>query len=147
MTTRFFAGFVLLAFAFYGHAQTNVARSGRFIRGSGNDPAYHSFVVPLEFQKGIALDLIGGNVTNFYAPNPFNFTFYHYNATNPASSTNNAFRIPYRNPIVAFGNRVGGTPLYIGQPYDFGIYAGDPAPYFRHRYLCRGLLSVEFRIR
>ena len=36
-------------------------------------------------------------------------------------------RISFNNPIVAFGERVGGTPLYFSQPYNFGIYAGDPA--------------------
>src|SRR5690606_28560669 len=30
-----------------------------------------------------------------------------------------------RNPIAAFGSRVGGSPMFCGQPYTFGVYAGD----------------------
>jgi hypothetical protein len=41
------------------------------------------------------------------------------------SQTNAANRIAFNNPIVAFGERVGGTPLYLNQDYRFGVYAGD----------------------
>jgi hypothetical protein len=51
---------------------------------------------------------------------------YHYNATNSLPQTNIANRIAFNNPVVAFGERIGGTPLYFSQPYNFGIYAGDP---------------------
>jgi YD repeat-containing protein len=101
------------------------ARSGRFTRGTGDIPQYQSFVIPLDFQKGIALDPIEGNATNLFSPMPWTATRYHYNATNLASATNYQLRIPYRNPIVAFGGRVGGSPLYLRQKYDFGVYAGQ----------------------
>src|SRR6266850_5906895 len=57
-------------------------------------------------------------------------TFYHYNATNASSQTNISLRIAYKNQIVAFGSRSGGDPLYFDRPYSFGVYAGDPYPYF-----------------
>jgi RHS repeat-associated protein len=111
-------------------AQTNAARSERFIRGSGTDPTFQSFVIPLDFQKGVQLDNIGGFITNLYAVNPWFLNYYHYDATNPASATNLSLRIPFRNPIAAFGERLGGSPLYINQPYEFGLYAGYPGDQF-----------------
>ena len=41
-------------------------------------------------------------------------TTYHYNATNGLPQTNPATRIAFNNPIVAFGERVGGTGLASG---------------------------------
>ncbi len=102
------------------HAQTNTARTGQFFRGTGNDQQYHSLVVALDFQKGIPLDNIGGIATNLFdwsAP-----TYYHLNATNAAS------RIPFENSIVAFGSRVGGSPLYVGRKYSWGVYGGEFDP-------------------
>jgi RHS repeat-associated protein len=105
-------------------AQTNVS-SGRFIRGTGSNPNYQSFVVPLDFQKGITnapslkttLDVLGIS------------SIYHLNATNtrPSGYVTNRFLIT--NSIVAFGSKYGGSPLYYGQGYHFGAYAGDPNYY------------------
>jgi RHS repeat-associated protein len=105
-------------------AQAQIPSSGRFTRGTGPAPSFHSFVVPLDFEKGLALDNVGGNATNLFPGIAWTNTWYHYNATNPASATNRSLRIPYKNPIAAFGSRVGGTPLYTNQPYRLGAYAG-----------------------
>ena len=115
------------------YSQTNVARTGRFYRGTGTNTSYQSFVYPLDFQKGVAFDDVGGNATNWFPYASTNYVFgsmrYHYNSTNPASATNVALRIPCNNPIVAFGSRVGGSPLYFNQDYHFGVYAGVTEPY------------------
>ncbi|MDB6021366.1 MAG: hypothetical protein JWQ04_1223 [Pedosphaera sp.] len=97
------------------------ARTGRFLRGSGTIPSYWSFVIPVDLEKGVPLDNIGGVATNLFSPNPWTNTLSHYNATNSG-------RFSFQNPIASFGSRVGGSPLYYGQPYTFGVYAGDPAP-------------------
>lgn len=118
-------------------AQVEVVRTGRFTRGTGTNASYHSFVIPLDLQKGFACSNTGGFGADLY---PWTSVFgsqYHYNATNPASATNLAFRLNTLNPIVGFGSRAGGTPLYFGQPYGFGIYSGQIAPYYADSVLIR----------
>ena len=98
------------------------ARYGRFSRGSGSDPTYQSFLIPLDFQQGIVLSNSAGNASTLFPGIGWSTSFNHYNATNTGSP------IAFANPIAAFGNRVGGSSLYFNQPYRFGIYAGDPSP-------------------
>ncbi len=99
------------------------ARYGRFTRGAaGASSVYHSFLIPIDFQQGVVLDNSGGNASTLFPGIGWSTSYNHYNATNPASP------IAFSNPIASFGNRVGGSPLYFGQPYTFGIYAGDPSP-------------------
>ena len=103
---------------------------GRYWRGTGTDPAYWSSVVPLDYEKGVPYDNLNGNTYNLYGLTAWSGnTFFHYNATNSLSQTNPANRIAFNNPVVAFGERVGGSPLYTGASYSFGIYAGDLLPY------------------
>ena len=102
---------------------------GRYWRGSGNDPTFWSQVIPLEGETGTAYNNLNGNAYSLYGISAWSAaTYYHYNATNLLSQTNSTYRIPFNNPIVAFGEHVGGTPLYINQDYSFGVYAGDPMP-------------------
>ncbi|HEV2327430.1 MAG TPA: DUF6531 domain-containing protein [Verrucomicrobiae bacterium] len=100
---------------------------GRYWRGSGADPTYWSIVTPLDFETGTVYSNINGNCSNLYSglASWNSQTFYHYNASNSLSQAFPTNRIPFNNPIVAFGERVGGTPLYYNQAYQFGIYAGD----------------------
>lgn len=112
----------------FGQLSTN-GNTGRFTRGTGYDPSVQSFVVPLSYQKGVVYDAIGGNATNWYPNNSWTTPLYHYNATNPGpqnSLTDFTGRIPFKNPIAAFGSRVGGSPLYVSERYDFGAYGGNP---------------------
>ena len=102
--------------------------AGRYWRGSGSDPTYWSQVVPLEGETGTVYDNLYGNAATLYGIGAWGGTYYHYNATNSLSQTTNANRIAFNNPIVACGERVGGTPLYLNQSYSFGVYAGDPMP-------------------
>jgi len=98
---------------------------GRYWRGSGSDPTYWSQVVPVEGEKGTLYDNLNGDAAALYGITCWGSTYYHYNATNSLSQANNANRIAFNNPIVAFGERVGGTPLYLNQLYSLGVSAGD----------------------
>ncbi len=71
------------------------------------------------------LDDSGGNATNLFPGNPWTNTLYHFNATNLALQTNITGRLPFENPIVAFGDTVGGSSLFLNQNYSFGIASGD----------------------
>jgi len=124
---------------------------GRYWRGSGSDPTYWSLVVPLDSETGTPYSNLYGNTYALYGISSWGSTFYHYNATNSLAQTNNANRIAFNNPIVAFGERVGGTPLYLNQAYSFGIYAGDPAPlsapiqiavYYRTNFALAGYINL-----
>ena len=103
---------------------------GRYWRGSGSDPTYWSQVIPLDYETGTVFSNTNGNCSSLYPglTSWLNVNLYHYNATNALTQTNALNRIAFNNPIVAFGERVGGTPLYLNQPYRFGIYAGDLMP-------------------
>ncbi len=127
---------------------------GRYWRGTGSDPTYWSFVVPLDYEKGITYDNLYGNCSTLYPGIVCwnSATYYHYNATNAASSTNWASRIPFNNPIVAFGERIGGTPLYLNQQYNIGVFSGDPVllgtpitilAYYRTNYGYAGEIDVQ----
>jgi len=104
--------------------------AGRYWRGSGSDPTYWSQVIPLDYEGGTIYSNLNGNASTLYPGLSSGAwssqTLYHYNATNSLPQTNTANRIAFNNPIAAFGERTGGTPLYFSQPYNFGIYAGDP---------------------
>jgi RHS repeat-associated protein len=131
-STNYFVGYgsqavvTLLPNSSLTNAVTNPA--GRYWRGSGSDPTYWSQVVPLDYEQGTVYSNVNGNCSNLYAglTSWTNQTLYHYNAASGLTQTNITNRIAFNNPIVAFGERTGGTGLYIGQPYQFGIYAGDP---------------------
>lgn len=126
--------------------------TGMYWRGSGSDPTYWSQVIPLEYEMGTVYSNLNGNCSTLYSglSSWSSQTLYHYNATNSSPQTNTANRIAFNNPIVAFGERVGGTPLYFSQPYSFGIYAGDLVlsnqpvvilAYYRTNYQLAGSIS------
>jgi YD repeat-containing protein len=98
----------------------------RFTRGTASDPSYHSFVLPLDYQRGTALDLADGNAATLYPGNPWNTYFYHLNSSNSAPLNPVTNRIAFKNPIAAFGAPSSGSPLYVDQTYRFGFYAGHP---------------------
>jgi RHS repeat-associated protein len=122
-------------------------------RGSGSDPTYWSQVIPLEFESGVVYSNLNGNCSTLYTglSSWTSQALYHYNVTNPLPQSTIANRIAFNNPIVAFGERVGGTPLYNSQPYSFGIYAGDcilsnqpivVQAYYRTNYQLAGAVTV-----
>ena len=126
---------------------------GRYWRGSGTDPTYWSMVVPLDSQTGTVYSNLNGNCSTLYSGlTAWSSTnYYHYNASNSLPQNIPTNLIAFDNPIVAFGERVGGTPLYYGQTYQFGIYAGDPVPtgqpvviqvYYRTNYQLAGTIDL-----
>ena len=127
--------------------------AGRYWRGSGSDPTYWSIVVPLDYESGPAYDNLNGNCSALY-PGLTSWasqTAYHYNETNTLPQTDVANRIAFNNPIVAFGERVGGTPLYLNENYSFGIYAGNAVrsqqpimiqAYYRTNFQLAGTISI-----
>jgi hypothetical protein len=125
----------------------------RYWRGSGTDPTYWSMVVPLDAETGTVYSNMNGNCSNLYSglTSWSSTTYYHYNASNSLSQSFPTNRIPFNNPIVAFGERVGGTPLYYNQAYQFGIYAGDSVlsnqpiviqAYYRTNYQLAGTVNI-----
>ena len=126
---------------------------GRYYRGTGPNPTYWSMVVPLDNETGTVYSNLNGNCSTLY-PGLTSWnaqTNYHYNATNLLSQTVLTNRIPFNNPIVAFGEHEGGTPLYINQQYNFGFYAGDLAvsnqpvtiqAYYRTNYQLAGTTKI-----
>lgn len=108
---------------------TKAALVNRFNRGTGTNPVYQSFVISLDAPHGVAFDDIGGNADYSYPGNPWTTNKFHYNADIPSSETNVTERLRFRNPIVSFGRRMGGSPLRVNHGYTFGVYAGSPEPY------------------
>ena len=121
---------------YVGNQPSSFAQTGRFVRGNGSDPTFQSFVIPLDYQAGVALDN-QGIVTNKY-PNPSQLpwflkvqkaTRWHYSALgnlgfSSSYVTNGDVYFPFDNPIVAFGREGGGSLLAVQQATSFGLYAG-----------------------
>lgn len=112
------------------YAANPAARSGKFSRGGGDDPAFISYVAALDYQKGIQLDQNSTNVATYYPGNPWATSFQHYNATNVASP------ISFTNPIAGFGMRAGGSPLYLNNTYRFDTHFGIRGTNFTPPVLC-----------
>jgi len=99
-------------------APNQFVRNTRFERGFGSDKTFVSFVIPLDGQKGVKLNSSGGNADVLFKTNMWTSVLSHLDRSGPGV-------FPFKNPIVAFGSRVSGTPLYYNQSYNFGVYAGD----------------------
>src|SRR6266571_1915854 len=99
----------------------------RFSRGGGYGGSF-SVVSPLNFQNGVHLDATSDNTNKLNGAKPWfsqvqKDSRYHVSVTDPTNSVY-SYPLPFDNPIVAFGAMEGGTPLYLGQSYHFGIYPG-----------------------
>lgn len=110
------------------------AGAKRFVRGTGDYAEYHSFVVPLDGQEGVALEPTGDN-TNAFPPEVFtngspwflrteSYPRRHYDRTNSVEQEQWE-GTEFVHPLVAFGSSAGATPLYPGREYGFGIYGGS----------------------
>jgi RHS repeat-associated protein len=112
---------------------TNTAR---YVRGNGNDSTYKSFVIPLDFEKGVKLDDLGDNTNKFGGSRPWftripKDTRHHIGLLSLVTTNADGSQVgtygwtnDFENPIVAFGSSAGGTPLNIDRKYQFGVYAG-----------------------
>jgi len=124
--SRILSSFFIATISLAQGQENELAESRRFIRGNENNPVIQSFVIPLDSQKGVSLDPIGNNATKFSGVLPWfsriqAFQRKHISAVTHERAT---YDLLYENPIVAFGTSAGGTPLYVGQDYSFGIYVG-----------------------
>lgn len=119
--------FLFLAGAAGVQAQTNsLAENKRFIRGGGTNPTLQTFVIPLDGQKGMEL-LPTGDSAGTLNPNsvsPWTPPWFIRIAKAARMFVATGAPIDFENPIVAFGSRGGGSPLYTGQEYSFGTFFG-----------------------
>jgi len=113
-----------LTIGFSVHAQkTTITSGGWFVRGTGTDLTKETLVIPLYDQQGV---LNAPSLTNLYHQFVGGVTnLYHINSTNNASQNILTNRFLITNAVAACGSRYGGSPLYLGQTYEFGAYAGN----------------------
>ncbi|HZI32154.1 MAG TPA: SBBP repeat-containing protein, partial [Candidatus Binatia bacterium] len=105
----------------------------RFQRGASYDPTFTSFVIPLSQQTGFRLDDTGDD-SEIYTNRPWftrlqNSTQTHLSlvaSTNGSGVVSNyyGYVTNFNNPIAAFGDTAGGSPLYINERFQFGVYCG-----------------------
>jgi RHS repeat-associated protein len=106
----------------YDHS--TVDRSKQYVRGSSTASDLKTIIQPVDFETGVSLDSIGGNATNLFPGNVWTNTLWYFDATNTAYQNGTNNRIPFSNPIAAFGSRIGGTPTYLSNSYTFAIHTG-----------------------
>jgi RHS repeat-associated protein len=105
---------------------TPVPRWGEFLRSALDDLNYCTIVVPIDLEQGIPLNATGNDQYAYTNSKPWflstsNQTLYLANAITTGT---NLLTYPTANPIVAFGSQGNGSPLFVNQPYRFGVYAG-----------------------
>jgi len=99
--------------------------SNRYFRGIGTSVNYLSYVIAVDFQEGVLL-----NPTTS-APYSGNLPWFLRTAKTTAyqigvsGGSVTLPSMPFENPVVAFGAEGGGSPLYKGQSYSFGIGSGN----------------------
>src|SRR5207247_5898785 len=113
--------FLLIALLSVGRFTTEAQSSGRFTRGTGTNASLQSFVIPLDSEQGVtAAPSLATTLSGMAVP-----ALYHLDATNTGSPDFSTNRLQITNAVAAFGAKYGGSPLYYGQNYRFGAYAGD----------------------
>ena len=105
---------------------TPVPRWGEFIRGNLDNLNYCPMVVPIDLEQGVPLNATGNDQYSYTNSKPWflsisNQTLYLANAL---VNGTNLVTYPAGNPLVAFGSQGNGSPLFVNQPYRFGVYAG-----------------------
>lgn len=130
-------------------SQTNPNATGQRIYsgpvGTGADlAAYQAFIIPGDQQQGIPLDGTGSNSPLFGGATGSGLPWF-MRIQRTAFYTYSALPVPpsgptyaeVTNPVAAYGEAGGGTPLYTDREYRFGLYAGgrnlDRAGGFRIR--------------
>jgi hypothetical protein len=102
------------------------AQPGQFSRGNLDNPDFTSFVIPLTQQRGVRFDATGTDSYKFGLMTPWVNRLQKTTRNQAAGLTNGTqvVRVAVENPIAAFGSEIGGTPIYPGPNYSFGVYAG-----------------------
>jgi len=106
---------------------TPVPRWGEFLRGNLDVLSYCTIVVPIDLEQGVPLNATGNDQYSYTNSKPWFLSTSNQTLYVPNSLTNigtNLFTIPTANPMVAFGSQGNGSPLFVNQPYRFGVYAG-----------------------
>ena len=87
---------------------------------------YNTFVLPLDMEQGVRLNNTGNDQYSYGASTPWFFQVQKILRQHvwQLTTSTNVNRFPVDNPIVAFGGGAGGSPLYVNQPYRFGIFGG-----------------------
>jgi len=88
---------------------------------------YNTFVLPLDMEQGIRLNNQGTDAYCYGAGAPWFLNVQQIQRQHVwqlTPGTTNVTRFPVSNPVVAFGSAAGGSPLYVNQPYRFGIFSG-----------------------
>ena len=88
---------------------------------------YNTFVLPLDMEQGVRLNNQGTDAYCYGAGAPWFLNVQQIQRQHVwqlTPGTTNVTRFPVSNPVVAFGSAAGGSPLYVNQPYRFGIFAG-----------------------
>lgn len=104
----------------------------RFTRGDRNDLnylpmwPYNTFVLPLDMEQGVRLNNAGNDQYCYGASTPWFLQIQKIERQHvwQLTTSTNVDRFNVDNPIVAFGGSAGGSPLYVNQPYRFGIFGG-----------------------
>jgi alpha-tubulin suppressor-like RCC1 family protein len=102
------------------------SQPGEFARGNLDNPDFTSLVVPLTQQRGVRLDATGTDSYKFGLMTPWINRVQKTTRNQAAGLTNGTqvARMAVENPSAAFGSEIGGTPIYPGPSYSFGVYAG-----------------------
>ncbi len=119
-------------------AQTHPqAEARRFMRGvpnnlptfPGSPSLYQSAVIPADQQRGLELEALGNNASLYVGTSAAQLPWFcrihrtqRYHISSDISGT--LIYPPIENPIAAFGELGGGTPLYANRDYRFGAFAG-----------------------
>jgi RHS repeat-associated protein len=100
----------------------------RFNRGDRyNYDCYCSFVMPLDLEQGVRLDAQGSDLYSYGATTPWFLQVQkttRYHSLDLVGGTTNLTRFVVDNPVAAYGSDAGGSPLYTGMPYRFGLFGG-----------------------
>jgi len=103
------------------------AQQSRVNRGDRNFLNYNSFVLPLDLERGIKLEPSGSDVYEYGQGTPWFLRTQKeqvQHCSQLITGTTNVSRFLVENPVAAFGSQGGGSPLYVGQGYTLGFYAG-----------------------
>lgn len=111
-------------------AQSNPnARRGRFDAYPGQNPDEQAFVIPLSGQSGVPLNRTNHNEDLFGGQYPRTTIIEDHQwvagRLDHVPGTPGSFGA-FNNPLAYFGGAAAGTPLHVGQSYEFGFHAGRP---------------------
>ena len=123
------------------------AEARRFTRGVVGNSFYQSAVIPGDQQRGVELNPTGnnaalyGNLSDALLPwfcRIQRDQCYHMTTVQTSGVAYGLFE----NPLAAFGELGGGTPLYTNRDYRFGIFAGG-RDYTNSQSPIRGIFRIR----